>query len=675
MTQARLELLADSSGIRTATNDLKGLESQSGKTEIATKKLSRATGVTSRQAGHAAFQVQQLVDQVRGGQNFFLAFSQQAADIGFVLGSAGIGAAAGLAAAGIGLLVNALKDGGDGARSLDDVLKSLQYTVSETDSGINVLSDKISKLAKVSRIAAQAKIQEALIETEEAAKSAASEIVGAFSALDASVGLTDAADLINALSGEFSKTARQGKAYQEIIREVGESFGLTGVDASKAGGEIVRLATRLKEFPTPDNFAALESKLAEMSLSAKDGTVEARKLSGSVADYFAKARSAAAITETLTNAQKNLDESLSESENEISGVSSKIARMVEQLQVQQYALEKGELQGQLYAAALATGAESVEMLDGEIAKLITSLYNAEQAKKNEIIATREQVQANRDLIAGLQEEQRVRQAFFSLQSQLAAENNPAEQARQQLQARLDVIREFYGLESNEQALQYSAGVDAEKSYQEQLAKIRKNGADQYQQQQISTLGYTSQFFGTLAQIAEAGGKDSFDSYKLLASAQAGIAAAMAVLQVYADPSITNTYLKIGLAGAIAGLAGAQIKQIQGAEYSGARALGGQVIGGNSYLVGERGPEIITAGSNGNVTPFNQLMSEAREGSASPNFSVNIVNNGSAMVETSQPRFSQEDRAWVLDVFVSDMDRRGKSFGAIKRNTTASGRTI
>jgi len=34
----------------------------------------------------------------------------------------------------------------------------------------------------------------------------------------------------------------------------------------------------------------------------------------------------------------------------------------------------------------------------------------------------------------------------------------------------------------------------------------------------------------------------------------------------------------------------------------ARALGGPVMGGSSYLVGERGPELFTPGSSGNITP-------------------------------------------------------------------------
>ena len=42
------------------------------------------------------------------------------------------------------------------------------------------------------------------------------------------------------------------------------------------------------------------------------------------------------------------------------------------------------------------------------------------------------------------------------------------------------------------------------------------------------------------------------------------------------------------------------------QYAGARANGGYVDVGKSYLVGERGPELFTPSSNGNITPNNEL---------------------------------------------------------------------
>jgi phage-related protein len=40
--------------------------------------------------------------------------------------------------------------------------------------------------------------------------------------------------------------------------------------------------------------------------------------------------------------------------------------------------------------------------------------------------------------------------------------------------------------------------------------------------------------------------------------------------------------------------------------AGARALGGQVLAGQSYLVGERGAEIFTPSVSGNITPNNRM---------------------------------------------------------------------
>ena len=42
--------------------------------------------------------------------------------------------------------------------------------------------------------------------------------------------------------------------------------------------------------------------------------------------------------------------------------------------------------------------------------------------------------------------------------------------------------------------------------------------------------------------------------------------------------------------------------IEERRFGGARALGGPVAGGSSYLVGERGPELFTPSSSGNITP-------------------------------------------------------------------------
>ena len=52
----------------------------------------------------------------------------------------------------------------------------------------------------------------------------------------------------------------------------------------------------------------------------------------------------------------------------------------------------------------------------------------------------------------------------------------------------------------------------------------------------------------------------------------------------------------------AAMAGFDLSSLAGLDFSGFRANGGPVMGGSSYLVGERGPELFTPSSSGNITP-------------------------------------------------------------------------
>ena len=59
-----------------------------------------------------------------------------------------------------------------------------------------------------------------------------------------------------------------------------------------------------------------------------------------------------------------------------------------------------------------------------------------------------------------------------------------------------------------------------------------------------------------------------------------------------------------------------------------RALGGQVRGGESYVVGERGPEILTMGGNGRITPNSSIsnISQAKTVNNTANVTFSITAN-------------------------------------------------
>jgi hypothetical protein len=136
------------------------------------------------------------------------------------------------------------------------------------------------------------------------------------------------------------------------------------------------------------------------------------------------------------------------------------------------------------------------------------------------------------------------------------------------------------------------------------AKTELMQQEQQRREQVmaSTLGAFGQLFGNLAEVARQGGKQAFNDYKNLASAQAAINAALAISNVFGATSAVPVWLRFPLAASVAAVTGASIARIQSQEYTPARALGGQVTEGQPYLVGERGPERFVPNNTGTIQP-------------------------------------------------------------------------
>jgi hypothetical protein len=86
--------------------------------------------------------------------------------------------------------------------------------------------------------------------------------------------------------------------------------------------------------------------------------------------------------------------------------------------------------------------------------------------------------------------------------------------------------------------------------------------------------------------AISGGMDTISSKEILLRFKTqGPAAALALATFIANGRKDGIYYDSGIA-----------------QFDGARALGGPVMSGSSYLVGERGPELFTPDTSGNITP-------------------------------------------------------------------------
>ena len=134
--QLKIDITADnkaSASINKLKNDVKGLGEQADKTAVrlaaSNGKMSNGFTGMGRKAGQAGIQVQQLVGQIQGGTNPMLALSQQATDLGFVLGVPLLGAVAGLAASLAMTLMPSLKETQQTTRELLEDFGKLSETI------------------------------------------------------------------------------------------------------------------------------------------------------------------------------------------------------------------------------------------------------------------------------------------------------------------------------------------------------------------------------------------------------------------------------------------------------------------------------------------------------------------------------------------------------------------
>lgn len=216
--------------------------------------------------------------------------------------------------------------------------------------------------------------------------------------------------------------------------------------------------------------------------------------------------------------------------------------------------------------------------------------------------------------------------------------SPAEEAKTELERRLGVIKEYNNLFSIEEAKKHEDGIAAEQAYQARLSEIKKQEYTNQKQINDATLGAFGDLFGNLADVAKEGGEKTFKQYKMLASAQAAISAALAITNVLANPLIPYP-LNVGLAASVGALAAVQIAKIQGQQYSAGsgKLYGGPVQAGGMYPVTEDGrPEILKQGNR------QYLLPGSRGGEVVSNRDMQPAGGGGGIVINYNPTIYAQD---------------------------------
>lgn len=272
-------------------------------------------------------------------------------------------------------------------------------------------------------------------------------------------------------------------------------------------------------------------------------------------------------------------------------------------------------------------------------------------------------------------------AFRLIESQDAAATKELDAVRRQLLTKEELIqdsanrqleivkknREFLLISAEEQTA-LESGIEKKKV--EDLGALKQKQAAEDEARRGENLTATGDMLTALSTLVSGDSKKSFERSKKLAIAGATIKGIQATVNAYERGSETSVYLGAAYAAIAAATTGAQIAQIQGQQYAG-RALGGQVRAGESYRVGEFGPEVLTMGSNGGTISPNA----ANDGGSG----IEVINNikviggdGNATVSTQSNQVT--DRKVIQDIVINMANNKTSGLmQGIFNNTTAQPR--
>jgi len=322
-----------------------------------------------------------------------------------------------------------------------------------------------------------------------------------------------------------------------------------------------------------------------------------------------------------------------------------------------------------YKSLLLSAKERVELWgnESELAKLNFDLQNTELSKLEPKLQKILQLQAAE--IDLLKEKDRLEQEQKQTDDFMAQQAQELDALRQSYATKNDIINQAYlqreaiiqrgiargAILENEAAILRKQN---EQQAADERVAITKEEEDRKRQIELERLQNMSQLFGNLATLMQTENRKLFEIGKAAAIAQAIVNTATAITNALAVQPFP-----LGLALATtAGVAGAvQIATIQNQQMKGARAMGGDVQAGNSYLVGERGAEIITMGGNGHVTPNHKLGGDTK---------VTIVNQTTGKIDKVEER-RMPDGELILTVIEAVAAQTLDPNSKISRNQAAA----
>ena len=714
---ASLVVRVSGTGVDSTAKSLDGLTAASGradKANLALAKSSDAAAKSMPKAGMVAQSVgrqfQDMVVQIQGGQSAFVAIGQQVPQLldGFGPAGAIAGLVIALSAAVAGPLYNSMNQASTASDRLKDATKGLNDIITETDDGVEVLTERIIRLAQANETAARAEISLGLVRAKDVINAASDAIGNATKQVDGwtntagSLGrATNQLDDLERITQRFGITQLEAfdgnipAAFQMKIEDLsvfmntlGKEYGLTKAEALS----FIQATDAFNKQRTPETAAALADNLAKVATTSQTVTPEFIKFTAEVGENARKMTDARDKTDALKSAQMNLVAAITQSSIAMGGNSRSLEGWV-------VSLENSVLRGKDALKAkrdqtvqdINNNAKLDEQQQARALKAAEDLYKLESSELDKREALRDQKhgvtlqkQENRDADKKQREKDSAAQYLMQLQQSNMTELELIDSQEQQKLAKISEYR------ANDliTAQQYQdALLEIETNAKQSRIDLRTQEIDEYYKlmgdsrkaeiaarekeaaakQKTIDDGITAQRNMTSDLKSVLGEQSSI--YKASAIATATIDTYKAATGAYAAMSsipYVGPFLGAAAAGAavVAGLANV-------AAIKAAREQGGGMTAGSAYQMAERGKAevIVPAGASRARTAAQMKEIMGQNGGSSPS-SVVIVNQTTGRIDSVQQERTDEGqlRLIIREQMAIEAADEGSPFTKTRRAT-------
>ena len=659
---ASLIVEVKSDGVKKTEKDLKDLGDQAGKTAVKTQQVGEKAKVVKGNfkamrgsTQQVSYQLQDIAVQAQMGTDAFVILGQQGPQLASVFGPGGavVGAMIAFGAiAGAGLYM---------------ALTGTTQAMKDLEAEANKLSEDITRLTAAEQAYQRILIEEKIDKQKEALVKLQEELSGATQHVsNLATAYTGGSSEVQAFSEteeEFTKRTAEMAAQVELAKQNIESLGKSIDGTSNI---------------TEDLIANLEKEVKVLGLTARQAAILEAVNSGADPKDVNRLH----LLYNKIEAHKKEQKALKDKAAEDKAASDKLENFNAKLDEQEQLMTLVGDALYLYQAqqAGATGADAQAL--AEKIKLNAQLKETARLKKVEASEAKradDKAEADAKTEAKRIENLRVQGANRLRQIEINGLDERSaiqEQAKDQLDE-LDQlkVKELQGEQAywaaRNNIIQQAQAEIKELNDKEIEEEARKAAEKENIRNQLNSniLGQASSFASESLAIIEQGfGKESA-AYKAMFAAQQGLAIAQAIMATETSAAAALAPPPLGLgpvaglpySNIIRGLGYASVGIIAGQTVAGltGRALGGQVRGGESYLVGERGPELLTMGGSGRISSNDQLKSAMGSTNSSNETQVNVNFSIQANDTAGFDRLLQSRRGQIVSMINQAVNNRGR----------------